>query len=79
MPEIAKVVPHAAAVLGNYKNHPTVTGFEGMKASRRTAEVWHCERPWKAIGKSVPSVVMDSPGLKGSCKRVEDWYHEERL
>ena len=37
----------------------------------KTAETWHCERPWKAIGESVPSVVIDSPGLKGSCKGVE--------
>ena len=50
------------------KNHPGGNGCEGMKASWRTAEAWYCESPWKAIGESVPSVVIDSPGLKGSCK-----------
>ena len=32
VPEIAKVVPHAEAVLDN-KCHPGGTGFEGMKES----------------------------------------------
>jgi hypothetical protein len=32
VPEIAKVVPRAAAVLGS-KSHPGGTGFEGMKGS----------------------------------------------
>ena len=31
VPEIAKVVPHAAAGFG--KSHPGGTGFEGMKVS----------------------------------------------
>ena len=35
-----------------FKSHPGGTGFEGMKASWRAAEARHCERPWKAIGKS---------------------------
>ena len=61
------------------KSHPGDTCFEGMKMSWRTAEVWHCERSWKAIGEGVASVVIDGPGLKGSCKGVETWHHEESL
>ena len=53
------------------KNHPGVTGFEGMKGSRRAAEAGHCERPWKAIGEGAASVAIDGPELKGSCKGVE--------
>jgi hypothetical protein len=40
---------------------------------------WHCERPWKAIGEGATSVAVDGPGLKGSCKEVEAWHHEESL
>jgi hypothetical protein len=61
------------------KGHPGYTGFEGMKESCRTAEVWHCKRPWKAIGEDAASVAIDGPGLKGSCKGVEAWHHEESL
>jgi hypothetical protein len=61
------------------KNHPGVTGFEGMKGSCRAAEALHCERPLKAIGEGAASVVMDDSGLKGSCKGVEAWHHEESL
>ena len=61
------------------KSHPGSTGFEGMKASRGTAETWYCERPWKATGKGLISVEIDGPGLKGSCKGVESWHHEETL
>ena len=50
------------------KSHPGDTSFEGMKGSCRAAEAQHYERPWKAIGESAASVVIDAPGLKGSCK-----------
>ena len=46
------------------KGHPGGTGFEGMKGSRRAAEAWHCERPWKAIGECAITVAVDSQGLK---------------
>jgi hypothetical protein len=59
----------AAAGLG--KDHPSGTGFEGMKGSHRAAEAWHCERPWKAIGEGAASVAIDGPGLKGSCSVLE--------
>lgn len=36
-------------------------------------------RPWKAIGDSAASVAVDGPGLKGSCKGVEVWHHEEPM
>ena len=61
------------------KSYPGGTGFEGMKGSRRAAEAQHCERPWKAIGEGTASVAIDGPGLKGSCKGVETWHHEESL
>ena len=61
------------------KNHPSGTGFEGMKGSCKEAEAWHCERPWKVIGEGVASVAIDGPRQKGSCKRVEAWYSEESL
>ena len=61
------------------KDHPGGTGFEGMKGSRRAAEAQHCERPWKVIGEGKASVAIDGPGLKGSCKFVEVWHHEESL
>jgi hypothetical protein len=54
-----------------FKSHPGGIGFEGMKGSCRTAEAWHCERPWKAIGEGAASVAIDSPGLKGSCSVLE--------
>jgi hypothetical protein len=57
------------------KSYPGGTGFEGMKGSHRATEAWHCERPWKAIGKGASSVAIDGPGLKGSCKGVEAWHH----
>ena len=50
-----------------------------MKVSWRTAEVWHCERPWESTGEGATSVVVDCPGLKGSCIEVEAWHHEESL
>ena len=55
---------------------PGGSGFEGMKGSGRAAEAQHCERPWKAIGEEgAASVVIEGPGLKGSCKGVEAWHH----
>jgi hypothetical protein len=61
------------------KNHSGGTGFEGIKGSRRAAEAWHYERPWKAIGESAASTAVDGPGLKGPRKEVEAWQHEEGL
>ena len=61
------------------KSHPGDTGFEDMKGSCRAAEAQYCERPWKAIGEGAASVAIDAPGLKGSCKGVEGWHHEESL
>ena len=61
------------------KSYSGGTGFEGMKGSRRAAEAWHCEGPWKAIGEGAASVAVEEPGLKGSCKEVEAWHHEESL
>ena len=63
VPEIVKVVPQGAALLGNVKEIPS--GFEGMKKSWITAEAWNCERPGKAIGKCAVSVAVDSPGMRG--------------
>ena len=54
-----------------FKSHPGGIGFEGMKVSRRAAEAWHCERPWKAIGEGAASVAIEGPGLKGSCSVLE--------
>jgi hypothetical protein len=53
------------------KSYPGGTGFEGMKGSCRAAEAPHCERPWKAIGEAAASVVIEGPGLKGSCSVLE--------
>ena len=53
------------------KSYPGGTGFEGIKGSRRAAEAWHCERPWKAIGEGAASVAIAGPGLKGSCSVLE--------
>ena len=61
------------------KSHPDGTGFEGMKGLHRAAEALYCDRPWKAIGESAASVAIYGPGLKGSCKGVEAWHHEESL
>jgi hypothetical protein len=61
------------------KSHPGGTGFEGIKVSWRAAEAQHCEKPWKSIGENAASVAIDGPGLKGSCKGVEAWHHEESL
>jgi hypothetical protein len=61
------------------KSQPGGTGFEGIKGYCRTAEAWHCVRPWKAIGEDAAPVAVDSVGLKGSCKGVEAWHHEESL
>ena len=60
------------------KSHPGGTAFEGMKGLHRATEARHCERPWKAIGEGAASVAV-VPGLKGSCKGVEAWHHEESL
>ena len=61
------------------KSHPAGTGFEDTKGSLGIDAAQHCERPWMAIGESATSVEMYKPGLKGSCKGVEAWHHEECL
>ena len=33
----------------------------------------------EATGEGVALGVVDGPGLKGSCKVAEAWYHEENL
>jgi hypothetical protein len=58
------------------KNHLGCTGFEGMRESYRVVEVWHCERPGKAIGEGAASAAVDDPGLKSSCKEFEARHHE---
>jgi hypothetical protein len=45
------------------KSHPGDTGFEHMKGSWRVAEIWLCERPWKAIGEGTGSVAFDGSEL----------------
>jgi hypothetical protein len=72
--EIANIAPCHAADLVMHKKDPGGTGFEGMKGSERSAEVYLCERPGKAIGDSAASVEVDGPGLKGSCKKIEAWH-----
>jgi hypothetical protein len=62
-----------------FKNHPGVTGVEGMKRPWRTAEAWHCERPGKAADEGAASGAVDGQRLKESCKEVEAWHHEESL
>ena len=62
-----------------YMNQPNGTGFEGMKGSWRAAEAWYYKRPWEAIGEGAASVAINGTGLKGSCKRVVAWHHEESL
>jgi hypothetical protein len=59
------------------KSHPGISVFEDMKASRRTAEAWCCDRLWKNICERKASISVDGPGLKGPCKEVEEWHHEE--
>jgi hypothetical protein len=71
VPEIAKVVLLLERNLVMCKRHQGGTGFEGMKRYHRAAKARHCERPWKAIGEGAASVVIDSPGLKGSCSVLE--------
>ena len=67
------------AVLGNVYESAKGTGFEGMKGSWRAAEAWQYKKPWKAIGEGAASVAINGTGLKGSCKRVVAWHHEESL
>ena len=48
-----------------------------MKGSWKAAEVWHWERPGKAIGEGTASLTVKDPGMKGSCREVGVWHHEE--
>ena len=52
-----------------------------LKVSRGHEEQlrFSTEKPWKAIGEGAASISINGPGLKGSCKGVEAWYHEESL
>lgn len=43
------------------------------------AEAWYHEKSGEAAGESAASAVVDSPGLKWSCREVEACCHEERL
>ena len=61
-------------------SHPDDTSFKDIKGSWRAAEVWHWERPEKAIGEGAASVAVDGPELKGPSQklRLEFWrcqYH----
>ena len=51
---------------------PSSTCFDDMKGSWRTAEN-------RGIGEGAGSVAVEGPGLKGSCKEIEAWHHEESL
>jgi hypothetical protein len=50
-----------------------------MKGSWRAAEAWPFERTGEAIGEGAASVADESPELKGSCRELEAWHHEESL
>jgi hypothetical protein len=73
VPEIFKILGHAAAGIGNVKKLPKCLWFWRIKGSGRAAEGWHCERQGKAIVEDTASFSVDGPGLKGSCKEVEAW------
>jgi hypothetical protein len=45
------------------KNHPSGTGFEGMKGSLKTTKAWYCERTWKAILEDTASVAAEEQWL----------------
>ena len=62
-----------------YKSHTGGIGFEGMKGSWKAAEASYCESSGEVIGEEAVSVVVEGPGLEGSCKEVEAWHHEENL
>ena len=66
----SKVVPCAAADLVICKSHPGGTGLEAMKSSGGLAL-------WEAIDESAALASVDGSGLKGPCKEVEAWHHEE--
>ena len=55
-----------------YKNNTSGTCFESLWGSVKAAESWCCVRAGKSISEGVASVAIDGPGLKGSCKDVED-------
>ena len=59
-----------------HKRYPGGTGFEGMKGVMESS--WDVAL-WEAIGEGEASVALEGPGLKGSCKEVEAWHHEESL
>ena len=69
------------ALLAELGSVSTGTGFEVPRGSWRATEDYkrHCTRTEGAIGGGTASVSAEGPGLKGSCREVETWYHEERL
>ena len=42
-----------------------------LKHEGLAADAWHCKRPEEATGEGAASVVVEGPGLKGSCREVE--------
>jgi hypothetical protein len=51
----------------------------GLKHEGVASDAWPRERPGEDIGESAASVAVEGPGLKGSCKEVEFWRHDESL
>ena len=41
-----------------------------MKGSWSAAEAWNCESSEEAISEAAASVVVEGPGLQGSCKEA---------
>ena len=50
-----------------------------MNAHVRTQKMPGQGRSQRNSGEGATSVVVDCPGLKGSCIEVEAWHHEESL
>ena len=52
-------------------------GGTGCETCRVAADTCHCERPGEAIGEGAVSTAVEGQELKGSCREVEAWHHEE--
>lgn len=50
---------------------PHGSGFEGMEESWRADEAQPSERPGEAVGEDAVSVVVETPGWKGSWRQSE--------
>jgi hypothetical protein len=62
------------------KNYLSDTGFEGTKGLWWAAEAGTLRDQGMSLVKEGAALVADDgPGLKGSCKEVEAWCHEESL